>query len=144
MYNKYIKIIGSILINFHTYDVLFIFLYILYLLTVIYLFIFFNTTYISFDYDILLEFFTHMDCVQPNSRGQDMSYHSLSGTISIPRDCIHPIWACLPRYFRSSCCLIHSVCCIYRFHYIHIHFGIYFVHGPFKSIFLNNVIIYLL
>ena len=57
------------------------------------LFIFFNTTYISLDYDILLECYIHMDCVQPNSRGQDMLYHSLSGTISISRDCIHPIWA---------------------------------------------------
>ena len=44
---------------------------------------FFNTTYISFNCDILLEFFTHLDCMQPNSRGQDMSYHSLSGTISL-------------------------------------------------------------
>ena len=39
-----------------------------------YLFIFFNITYISFDYDVLLELFTHLDCVQSNSRGQDMSY----------------------------------------------------------------------
>ena len=73
---------------------------------------FFNTTYISFYYDILLESFTHLDCEQPNSRGQDMSYHSLSGTISIPRDCIHPIWACSTRYFRSSLCFTHPVCCI--------------------------------
>ena len=43
----------------------------------LFIFFFFNTTYISFDCDILLEFFTHLDCVQPNSRGQDMSYHSL-------------------------------------------------------------------
>ena len=56
------------------------------LLLFIYLLIFVNTTYISFDYAILLEFFTHPDCVQPNSRGQDISYYSLSGTISIPRD----------------------------------------------------------
>ena len=78
----------------------------------IYLFIFFNTTYISFDCDILLEFFTYLDCVQPNSRGQDMSYHPLSRTISIPRDCIHHIWACSPRDFRSSFCFTHSVCYI--------------------------------
>ena len=66
----------------------YIYIYI-YALTFIYLF--FNPTYISFDCDILLEFFTHLDCVQPNSRRQDMLYHSLSVTISIPRDCIHPI-----------------------------------------------------
>ena len=66
------------------------------LLLFIYLFIFVNTTYISFDYDILLEFFIHLDCVQPNSRGQDMSYHSLSGIspslgiVSIPYVPDHP------------------------------------------------------
>ena len=82
------------------------------LLLCIYLFFFINTTYISFDYDILQELFTHLDCVQLNSRGQDMSYHSLSGTISIPRDCIHPIWACSTRDFGSSYCFTYSVYCI--------------------------------
>ena len=65
------------------------------MLTFIYLFFFFNTTYISFDYDILLEFFIHLDCVKPNSRGQDMSYHSIQG--------LSPShMACSPRDFRSS------------------------------------------
>ena len=78
----------------------------------LFIYLFLNTTYISFDYDILLEFFTHLKCVQTNSREQDISYRSLSGTISITRDCIHPIWASSPRDFRSSFCFTHSVCYI--------------------------------
>ena len=83
-----------------------------FLLFIFLFFYFFNTTYISYDCYILLEFFTYLDCVQPNSRRHDMSYHSLSWTISISRDCIHPIWACSPRDFRSSFYFTYSVCCI--------------------------------
>ena len=100
------------LMMFYLSFYIYIYIYI-YICAYFYSFICCNTTYISFDYDVLLEFFTHLDCVQPNSRGQDISctlYQGLSpslGIVSISYGHVHT-----PRDFRSSFCFTHSVCCI--------------------------------
>ena len=108
------------------------------LLLFIYLFIFVNTKYISFDNDVLLEFFTHLDWVQPNSRGQDMSYpttlnHGLSpsiGIVSIPYGPVHPETSALV-FFSHFQFVVFNAFTIFIFF-----FGICLVHGPFKSIIL--------